>query len=99
MTDGPRNPTPAPQAPNTAPGAPVTDGTLPPGVDSIGEGFDGSTVVETVDDGTPSSVQPPEDVPDSATVTEKELAEEWYHEGDEQHTHVFPEDKEEKKDK
>jgi hypothetical protein len=95
MTDGPRNPTP--QAPDTAPGAPATDGSLPAGVDQIGEGFEGSMVTETPDDGEPSSVQPPEDVPESATETEKQLADEWYHEGDEQHTHVFPEeDKEDK---
>jgi len=75
MTDGPRNPAPAPQAPDTAPGAPATDGTLPPGVDSIGEGFEGSVVLDTPDDGEKSSVVPKEPLPDNATETEKQLVE------------------------
>ena len=108
MTNGPRNPTPAPQAPDTAPGAPTTDGSLPAGVDDIGEGFDGSTVNETVDDGTPSSVQPPKDLPEGATETEKELHDEWYHEDEtpdsvesegQHHTHVFPDLDDEEQEK
>jgi hypothetical protein len=50
-------------------------GNFPVGVDSIGEGFDGSVVVETQDDGKPSSVQPQEPLPEGATETEKELVE------------------------
>lgn len=91
MTDGPRNPTP--QAPDTAPGAPATDGSLPAGVDQIGEGFEGSMVTETPDDGEEHSVVPEEPLPENATETEKQIVEE----DDSQHTHVFPEeDKEDK---
>lgn len=49
---------------------------FPEGVDEIDEGFEGSTINETVDDGEKSSVVPEEPVPDDATETEKELAEE-----------------------
>ena len=73
MTDGPR--TPSPQAPNTAPGAPQTTTDTPPGVAPVPEGFDGSMVLETPDDGEKSSVVPQEPLPDNATETEKELVE------------------------
>lgn len=72
MTSGPRN---VPVAPNTAPGAPTTDGGFAPGVAPIGEGFEGSLVMETPDDGKPSSVTPQEPLPENATETEKELVE------------------------
>jgi hypothetical protein len=75
MTDGPRTPATAPVAPNTAPGAPATDGSLPAGVDSIGEGFEGSTVMKTTGDDNPSSIQPQEPLPENATETEKQLVE------------------------
>lgn len=64
-----------PVAPDTAPGAPATDGSFPPGVDSIGEGFEGSTVMKTVGDDNPSSIQPQEPLPEGATETEKQLVE------------------------
>lgn len=75
MTDGPRVPAPTPVAPDTAPGAPTTDGSFPAGVDEIGEGFEGSTVLQTVGDDNPSSIQPQEPLPDNATETEKQLVE------------------------
>lgn len=75
MTDGPRAPT-TPTAPDTAPGAPATDGSFPAGVDSIGDGFDGSVVMGTPDDGKESSITPQEPLPEGATETEKQLVEE-----------------------
>lgn len=75
MTDDVRQPTTTPVAPDTAPGAPITDGSFPAGVDSIGEGFEGSTVMKTVDDGEKSSIQPQEPLPEDATETEKQLVE------------------------
>lgn len=72
MTDDIRT---GPLAPDTAPGAPATDGSLPVGVDSIGEGFDGSSVMETTNDDNPSSIQPKEPLPENATETEKQLVE------------------------
>lgn len=77
MTDGPRGPrNPTPQAPNTAPEAPTTDGSMPAGVDAPADGFEGSMVMETPDDGDKSSVVPQEPLPDNATETEKQLVEE-----------------------
>lgn len=76
MTDGPVTPASTPpEAPDTAPGAPKTDGSFPAGVDSIGEGFDGSTTLKTTGDDNPSSIQPEEPLPDNATETEKQLVE------------------------
>lgn len=44
-------------------------------IDSIGEGFDGSSVVKTTDDGKKSSITPQEPLPEGATETEKQLVE------------------------
>lgn len=75
MTDGPRTPANTPVAPDTAPGAPQTDGSFPAGVAPMGEGFEGALVMQTPDDGKPSSIEPQEPLPEDATETEKELVE------------------------
>ena len=67
--------TSGPIAPDTAPGAPTTDGNFPVGVDSIGGGFEGSSVMQTTGDDNPSSIQPQEPLPEGATETEKQLVE------------------------